>query len=46
MKKPELLSPAGDMERLQMALRYGADSVYLAGTQFGMRGGVENFTLD
>ncbi len=46
MKKPELLSPAGDMERLQMALRYGADAVYLAGTQFGMRGGVENFTLD
>ena len=30
MKKIELLSPAGDMERLQMAVLYGADSVYLA----------------
>lgn len=29
--KPELLSPAGDPERLQMAVRYGADAVYLAG---------------
>ena len=37
MKKPELLAPAGDMERLQMALAYGADAVYLAGTMFGMR---------
>ena len=45
-KRPELLSPAGDMERLDMALRYGADAVYLAGTQFGMRGGVKNFTPD
>ncbi len=44
LKKPELLSPAGDMERLDMALRYGADAVYLAGTQFGMRGGVKNFS--
>ena len=46
LKKPELLSPAGDMERLDMALRYGADAVYLAGTQFGMRGGVKNFSND
>ena len=36
-KKPELLAPAGDMERLQMALAYGADAVYLAGNAFGMR---------
>ena len=36
-KKPELLSPAGDMERLRMAVLYGADAVYLAGTSFGMR---------
>ena len=35
--KPELLSPAGDPERLQMAVRYGADAVYLAGKSYGMR---------
>ena len=35
--KMELLAPAGDMERLHMALAYGADAVYLAGTMFGMR---------
>ena len=35
--KPELLSPAGDFERLRMAVLYGADAVYLAGTSFGMR---------
>ena len=43
MKIPELLAPAGDMERLQFALQYGADAVYLAGKQFGMRAAVENF---
>ena len=43
-KKPELLSPAGDMERLQMAVAYGADAVYLAGTSFGMRSFAGNFT--
>ena len=42
--KPELLSPAGDMERLKMAVAFGADAVYLAGTSYGMRGGVDNFT--
>ena len=44
MKKLELLSPAGDMERLRMAVLYGADSVYLAGTSFGMRSFAGNFT--
>ena len=44
MKKLELLSPAGDMERLKMAVLYGADSVYLAGTDFGMRSFAGNFT--
>lgn len=34
-KKPELLSPAGDWEKLKMAVAYGADAVYLAGTAFG-----------
>ena len=37
MKKMELLAPAGDMERLEMAVAYGADAVYLAGNAFGMR---------
>ena len=44
MKKIELLSPAGDMERLKMAVLYGADSVYLAGTAFGMRAFAGNFS--
>lgn len=44
MKKLELLSPAGDMERLKMAVLYGADAVYLAGTSFGMRSFAGNFT--
>ncbi len=44
IKKPELLAPAGDMERLQAAVRYGADAVYLGGTVFGMRAGPANFT--
>ena len=43
-KKPELLSPAGDWEKLQMAVAYGADAVYLAGTAFGMRSFAGNFT--
>ena len=43
-KKIELLAPAGDMERLQMAAAYGADAVYLAGTTFGMRSFAGNFT--
>ena len=42
--KIELLSPAGDMERLRMSLAYGADAVYLAGTDFGMRAFAGNFT--
>ena len=44
MDKLELLSPAGDMERLKMAVLYGADAVYLAGTSFGMRSFAGNFT--
>ena len=42
-KRPELLAPAGDMERLKMAVLYGADAVYLAGTDFGMRAFAGNF---
>ena len=44
MAKLELLSPAGDMEKLRMAVLYGADAVYLAGTDFGMRAFAGNFT--
>ena len=45
-KRPELLAPAGDMERLKMAVLYGADAVYLAGTDFGMRAFAGNFAPD
>ena len=43
-KVPELLAPAGDWERLRMAVLYGADAVYLAGTAFGMRAFAGNFS--
>ena len=46
MIKPELLSPAGDMERLRMAVAYGADAVYLAGNAFGMRAFAGNFDYE
>ena len=44
MRKMELLAPAGDMERLEMAVAYGADAVYLAGNIFGMRSFAGNFS--
>ncbi len=44
MKKLELLSPAGDMEKLKMSVLYGADAVYLGLTSFGMRSFAGNFT--
>ena len=44
MGKLELLSPAGDMEQLNMSVLYGADAVYLAGTSFGMRSFAGNFS--
>jgi len=46
MRIPELLSPAGDREKFDAALRYGADAVYLAGKRFGMRAASGNFTPD
>ncbi len=45
-KKPELLCPAGDMEKLKMAVLYGADAVYLGGMSFGMRSFAGNFDRD
>ena len=44
MKKVELLAPAGNLEKLKMAVIYGADAVYLAGTKFGLRASAGNFT--
>lgn len=46
MKKPELLAPAGDMQRLRYALHYGADAVYVAYRQFGMRAACANFDYE
>ena len=42
----ELLSPAGNYEKMVVAFRYGADAVYLAGKQFGMRSAADNFTVE
>ncbi len=44
LKRPELLAPAGDLEKLKMAVIYGADAVYLAGQAFGLRAFAGNFT--
>ena len=41
----EVLAPAGDMERLEAALRYGADAVYLGSTAYGMRASAASFGL-
>ncbi len=46
MKKPELLAPAGNMEKLKMACIYGADAVFLAGKEFGLRAFSDNFTIE
>ena len=46
MNKIELLAPAGDLERLKWAFRYGADAVYLGGEKFSLRSMAKNFTLD
>lgn len=44
MKIPELLAPAGSLDKLKVAVDYGADAVYLAGLKFGLRSAAENFT--
>ena len=46
MQKPELLAPAGNREKLETAVRYGADAVYLGGKEFGLRNLADNFTVD
>ncbi|MBW1856083.1 MAG: peptidase U32, partial [Deltaproteobacteria bacterium] len=45
MKIPELLVPAGNLEKLKMAVHYGADAVYLSGKEYGLRSYAGNFTL-
>lgn len=46
MEKVELLAPAGNLEKLKMAIIYGADAVYLGGEEFGLRANADNFTWD
>jgi putative protease len=46
MKKPELLAPAGNMEKLRIAIHYGADAVYLGGKSFGLRNLADNFSIE
>lgn len=46
INKPELLAPAGDLERLKFAFIYGADAVYVGGPSFNLRANAINFTLD
>ncbi|MFA4909976.1 MAG: peptidase U32 family protein, partial [Desulfobacteria bacterium] len=45
MKKPELLAPAGNLEKLKVAIHYGADAVYLSGKSYGLRSFAGNFTI-
>ena len=44
MFKPEVLAPAGNLEKLKVAVLYGADAVYLGGQRFGLRARADNFT--
>ncbi len=46
MQPPELLAPAGNLEKLKFAVLYGADAVYLGGQGYGLRQGADNFTLE
>ena len=46
IKKPELLAPAGDLEKLKIAVLYGADAVYIGGEAYGLRAKAKNFDID
>lgn len=46
IKKPELLAPAGNLEKLKIAVHYGADAVFLGGQAYGLRSNADNFTLE
>ncbi|NEU31590.1 U32 family peptidase [bacterium LRH843] len=45
-KKPELLAPAGNLEKLKVAVHYGADAVFIGGREFGLRSNADNFSID
>jgi U32 family peptidase len=45
-KKPELLAPAGNLEKLKVAILYGADAVFIGGQEYGLRSNADNFTLE
>ena len=46
MNRVELLAPAGDIERLKIAIKYGADAVYIGGQDYSLRANAKNFSLD
>lgn len=46
IKKPELLAPAGSLEKLKWAITYGADAVYIGGENYSLRANAKNFTMD
>ena len=46
LAKPELLAPAGSLEKLKFAVRYGADAVYIGGQKYGLRSGADNFSIE
>ncbi|MBD0381760.1 peptidase U32 family protein [Paenibacillus sedimenti] len=46
LDKPELLAPAGSLEKLKFAIHYGADAVYIGGQKYGLRSNADNFTLE
>ncbi|WNS46644.1 U32 family peptidase [Paenibacillus sp. MMS20-IR301] len=46
LDKPELLAPAGNLEKLKFAVHYGADAVYIGGQKYGLRSGADNFTFE
>jgi len=46
LDKPELLAPAGNLEKLKFAVHYGADAVYIGGQKYGLRSNADNFTFE
>ncbi|MDV9183320.1 MULTISPECIES: peptidase U32 family protein [Bacillus] len=45
-KKPELLAPAGNLEKLKIAVHYGADAVFIGGQEYGLRSNADNFSIE
>lgn len=46
LKRPEVLAPGGTLEKLKTAIHYGADAVYIAGVEYGLRRRAGNFTFE